>query len=116
MNTEIILKDMKFHAFHGVMEQENKIGGEFTVNLKLDVDFSKAMESDDITDTIDYGMVFNIVKEEMSVSSKLLEHVGGRIIKQIKAKIPGITKVDLELFKDNPPLSGRLTTGIHILN
>lgn len=115
MTSEIILKDMTFHAHHGVMEQEQAVGGEFTVNLRLTTELAKAMETDDIGDTIDYGRIFDIVGSEMAVRSKLLEHVAGRIIKTLSNEFPGITHIDIEIFKETPPLSGQVRAGVHIM-
>lgn len=104
----IELKEMTFHAFHGVMEQERKVGNTYTVDLQLFFDFSQAMQSDDLNDTINYATVYEIIKEEMSIPSQLIEHLGGRIILNLQNKIPKIEKIRLRLAKKNPPMGGDL--------
>ena len=104
VKTSIFLDDVRFHAFHGVMPQERAVGADFTVSLNVGYDFVKAAESDDLTDTISYADLYEVVKAEMEKPSQLLEHVALRIIKAITAKWPQIGTVDLRLAKDNPPM------------
>ena len=54
----IHLKGLKFFAFHGVLPQENKVGAEYTLNLRLKTDFSRASQTDDLNYTINYAEVF----------------------------------------------------------
>ena len=104
----IELKNMTFHAFHGVMEQERKVGNTYTVDLKLYLDLSPAMQSDLLTDTINYAEVGNVIRQEMAVPSQLLEHVAGRIINRIKKDFPCIQSVKIRLAKKNPPMGADL--------
>mgnify|MGYP001535628563 FL=1 len=48
----IFLKGIRFYAYHGVAPQENLIGNEYIIDLKLGVDISKAMQTDEVTDTV----------------------------------------------------------------
>ena len=100
----IILRNVRFHAFHGVLPQERQVGGDFQVNLRVGYPFGKAMESDEVEDTLNYATLFDLVKREMNISSQLLEHVAGRIVKAIVATFPAVTSIDLELIKQNPPM------------
>jgi len=104
----IELKEMIFHAYHGVMEQERIAGNTYRVDLKLFLDLSKAIESDRIEDTLNYADIFNLVKEEMAIPSQLLEHVAGRIVRKIKIEHPDISKVEIRLAKINPPIAGEV--------
>ena len=100
----IILRNVRFHAFHGVLPQERQVGGDFLVNLRVGYPFEKAMESDEVGDTLNYATLFDLVKREMNIPSQLLEHVAGRIVKAIVATFPAVTSIDLELIKQNPPM------------
>ena len=86
------------------MEQERVVGGWFTVSLRLRYDFSAAMESDSLSDTLDYGAVAEVVKREMQTPSNLLEHVADRINRALFASFPGIEEIHLRLTKEAPPL------------
>ncbi|HOV36949.1 MAG TPA: dihydroneopterin aldolase [Dysgonamonadaceae bacterium] len=108
MKTYIELKNMRFHAYHGVFPQEKKTGNEFRVNLKLQVDVSKACLSDSLEDTVNYAAVYDIVKHEMAISSALIEHVAYRIVEQIKNHFPEIETVEIWLAKMTPPVNGEM--------
>src|SRR5665647_1984315 len=81
----IEIEGMEFYAFHGHFEVEKIAGNRFLVNLKIEVDCSKAGRTDHLVDTIDYQKAYLAVKEEMSIPSDLLEHVAQRIINRIKS-------------------------------
>jgi dihydroneopterin aldolase len=104
----IELNNMTFHSYHGVLEQERKVGNEYTVDLKLFLDLSKSMQSDLLEDTINYAEVWNVVKQEMAISSQLLEHVAGRIIQQLRLSFPSIQNIEIRLAKKNPPMGADL--------
>ena len=94
----IHLKGLKIFAFHGVLPQENKVGAEYTLNLRLKTDFSQASQTDDLNYTI------KAVKEEMKIPSRLLEHVIQRIAGRLFHDFPQITEIKIALFKQNPPM------------
>lgn len=95
---------MRFHAHHGVLEQERLTGGDFLVSLSACYPLERATESDNVADTLNYADVYNIVKAEMDVPSKLLEHVAGRIGKKIINVMPQISELTVKLTKVNPPM------------
>ena len=100
----IELKNITFHAYHGVLEQERKVGNTYTIDLKLYLDLSKAMKSDRLEDTVNYAEVWKYVREEMDIPACLLEHIAGRIICRIKNAFPFIQTVEIRLAKKNPPM------------
>ena len=103
-NSTIFLKDIRCYAYHGVAPQENLIGNEYVIDLKLKVDISKAAQTDEVADTVNYAEVHNVIKTEMAIPSKLLEHVGGRIIQKLFETFPDIEEAELRLSKRNPPM------------
>ena len=112
----IELKKMIFHSFHGVTKQERITGNAFRVDLKIHLDLSKAVESDNIEDTINYADIFDVVKEEMAFPSKLLEHVAGRIVGKIRQQYPEISKISIRLAKYHPPVEGEIQEAAVIIN
>ena len=112
----IELKKLIFHAFHGVREEERIMGNKYRIDLKLFLDLSKAMESDHIKDTLDYADIFDLIKEEMSIPSYLLEHAAGRIVRKIKQKYPNISKIKIRLAKINPPIEGDIQEAAVIIS
>lgn len=108
METYILLENVEMYAHHGVFAQETLVGNLFVVNLKLKVDFGSASQSDDLDGTVSYASVFELVKKEMSVPSKLLEHVAGRIVRVLKNEFPKIEQIELKISKRNPPVGGQV--------
>ena len=100
----IRLNGLKFFAYHGVLPQENLVGAMYTVNLRLKTNYLKAAQTDDLADTINYAEVFQAVKAEMQIPSKLLEHVAYRIAKHLIDNFPTIESIDISLYKENPPM------------
>ena len=106
-NTGVIeLEGMEFKAFHGVLESEKMNGNLFVVDFRGEVDMSKAVESDRIEDALDYTLIYNAVKREMSIHSDLLEHIAGRIVKAIAADCPQLVSFSVRVSKRRPPVSG----------
>lgn len=104
MSSKIYLRNVRFHAFHGVLPQEGIVGNDYLVNLVLDYDFSSAMQTDELQGTLNYAEVYQKVREEMAVPSKLLEHVAGRIAHRLFSDFPEIQRLQLSITKVNPPM------------
>lgn len=103
-SSKIFLKDVRFHAYHGVLKQEQMVGNDYLVNLVVNYDFTCAMETDELDETVSYADLFELVKEEMAIPSKLLEHVVGRIEKRIFSEYSSIRDIYLSITKINPPM------------
>ena len=103
----IALEGMTFRAYHGCMKEEQVTGNMFRVDLYLDADTIKPEITDQLADTVDYSKAYKIVKEEMNIPSKLLEHVGRRILNAVKANFPAIDFAEVKVSKINPPVAGQ---------
>ena len=115
MTSYIYLDRIRLFSYHGVGEQETLVGNEFTVNLRLKVDIGRAMQTDDVTDTVSYADVYEAVKTEMAIPSRLLEHVAGRIVNRLFRDFPTIENIELSIEKRNPPMGADVkAAGIEI--
>ena len=103
---KVQVDNIRIYAHHGSLKEETAIGSEYRVDISVDANLSKATESDSLADTVDYVHINHIVKEEMTVPSKLLEHVGKRIIKRIFNEIAIVDKAEVSVSKINPPIGG----------
>ncbi len=113
--TNILIEGLRFHAFHGVMPQENVVGHEYVVDIRLGVDFTEAMMTDELEKTVNYASVYNVIKSEMSVPSKLIEHVAGRIVESVFATFSQVNAIELKLRKINPPMEADChATGVEV--
>lgn len=100
----ILLRDLRFHAFHGVLPQERLVGGNFVVDLRVGYPLAQAMTSDQVDETLNYASLYALVEREMQQPSSLLEHVAGRIAQAIAKTFPEALSIDLTLTKQNPPM------------
>ena len=106
MMGKVILKDIRIYAFHGCMEEEELIGSDYIVNLEVETDMHQPANSDLLKDAVDYVHLNTIVKEEMLIRSRLLEHIAQRIIDRILKQFPMVKNVEVKVAKQNPPIGG----------
>ena len=106
--SKISLKNMEFHAFHGCLEHEQKLGNTFIVSLSMELDTTIAGQTDALDQTLNYQLVYDVVKMQMELPSKLIEHAGQRILDSVFNEFPQIKALKVELSKMNPPLGGKV--------
>ena len=104
----ISIEGMEFFAYHGCFKEEQLIGTKFIIDIFLTVDTKSAEETDNLYETVNYQEVFLLVKKEMQETSKLLEHVGRRILNSVREAFPQVEKATLKIRKMNPPLGGKM--------
>ncbi len=113
---KILVNNIKLYAYHGCLEEEAKIGSWYRVDVEVEGDLAKSSETDELTDTIDYVHLNHIVKEEMSVRSKLLEAVAKRILDRFFIEIAMLDKAHVSIAKINPPIGGNVSEVVVILD
>lgn len=112
----IQVNNIRLYAYHGCLEEESKIGSEYEVNIIVKVNLKKSSKSDTLEDTVDYVHLNHIVKEEMAIRSKLLEHVAERILKRFLDELPMIKKATVAVSKINPPIGGNVKEVVIVLS
>ena len=100
------LTKMTFQMNHGVYEFEHNKNTTFEVNLTIFSDFSVSMQTDQLQDTIDYQVIYDLVSKEMHIRAHLIEHIAHRIIQSIANDFKEIKKLKLKIGKMNPPIQG----------
>lgn len=105
---KIFLKNIRLYAYHGCMDEEEKIGSDYIVNLTVAADLERSSKSDRLLDTVDYVALHSIVKEEMKIRSKLLEHVAERILLRVMKQHASVKKATVMVSKRNPPIGGNV--------
>lgn len=107
------MEGIELWGYHGVYEEENRIGGKYTVDVSLKVADASG-EGDRIESTVNYEIVYRIVRQEMEKRSKLVEDVARRIAKEIKA-VEGVEETEVTVYKYNPAMGGKVwRTGVKI--
>lgn len=105
---KIQVNNIKLYAFHGCLDEEAKIGSEYRIHLEVKTNLQNSAQSDELIDTVDYVHLTFIVKEEMAIRSKLLEHVAKRILDRILIELKMVKKVTISVAKMNPPIGGNV--------
>ncbi len=101
---QIVISDLRVKAYHGVYASERTQGAMFSVTLRLWCHSEDAIYSDDLSDTVDYGTVCDLVNREMAIPSQLLEHVAGRILTALLTTCPRVEQATVSVTKEQPPL------------
>ena len=94
MTGKISLEGLEFHAYHGVYAHERSSGNKFEVDIIVETEFSDSAFHDDLSGTINYEILYAIVKEEMAKPAKLLETVGNAIAEQTLKTFAEAKKVE----------------------
>jgi dihydroneopterin aldolase len=102
----IEVNDIRVFAYHGCLDEEGRIGAQYRVHVSVEGDFSSAEITDKLSETVDYARVTTIVKEQMAIRSKLIEHVARRIMDGLKAEWTAPYRWKVKLVKERPPVHG----------
>ncbi|KAF6169956.1 hypothetical protein GIB67_034348 [Kingdonia uniflora] len=106
---KLILRGLKFHGFHGVKPEENKLGQKFVINMDAWMDLRTAGESDSLPDTVNYTDIYRIVKEAVEgPPHKLLESVAHRIATTTLNKFSQISSVRVKVKKPHAAVHGQI--------
>jgi len=108
MSDQISVEGIECYAYHGCLPEESVIGCRYSVDVYVYSDVSKSFQTDDLDDTVDYVMIYDTVKTEMAIPSKLIEHVTARILVKLEKKIKKFERIDVRVTKYNPPVNGSI--------
>jgi FolB domain len=103
---KVTVKDIRCFSYHGCLDEEAIIGNDYLVDVEMTTDFKESAEQDDLSKTIDYVIVNQIVEQEMAKRSKLIETVGYRILRRLQNESFEFDKNAYRDKKINPPLNG----------
>ncbi len=105
---KISVNNIKIRANHGCWEEEEKIGGDYIVDVAIDINFKDAAANDDLSKTIDYVVVSDVVHREMAIRAKLIETVCARIHSAVKLAFHRDSKVWVRITKLSAPIPGQV--------
>ena len=99
------LQNLLFNAFHGIQEEEKILGNEYVVNVSIEFH-----ERDDvierINETVNYAVLYNIIKKRMSIPTPLLETIVMETGNEIHREFPELKSIFLSIKKMHPPIEG----------
>jgi len=105
---KIKLKGLSFYGYHGLFPEENRLGQRFIVDVTLYTSVQKAGTTDEMKHSIDYGSVYNIVKQTVEGEAKnLIEAVAETIAEQLFENFSAISACTVEVTKPHPPIDGQ---------
>ena len=99
----ITVEGIRVFAYHGHLPEEEKLGGHFMVNVWVTTDTTEVEKTDDLSDTVDYVKIIEIVKKQMAIRSNMIEHPARRIADTI-LPLNKVQKVKVEVQKIAPPI------------
>lgn len=103
---KILVEGIKLFGYHGCLDEEGKIGTDYRVDVAVWGNLTPAANTDSLDETMDYVIINRIVKEEMLIRSKLIEHVAQRILNRLLDEMPPVQKAKIKLSKLYPPING----------
>jgi dihydroneopterin aldolase len=104
---KIILKNMAFFGYHGVLDEEKALGQKFYVDLELFLDLKKAGMTDNLEETVSYAEVYQLVKELITETRfNLIEALAENIAAQILLNFEKIQEVTVIIRKPEAPVPG----------
>jgi len=103
----IVLAEMVFFAYHGVRPEERALGQRFVVSLEVDLDLRRAGATDELAETVDYGALYQAVRQAFeSPPCRLLEAAAERVAQAALATSPRIRAARVEVRKPGAPIAG----------
>lgn len=107
MQNIIRIKKAAFYGYHGVLSEEQTVGGKFEADVDLYTDFSKAAIDDNLSETIDYHKVYKFIyKLALEDKHYLIESLATKIANELLLNFKELQKVCVRVRKNNPPLGG----------
>ena len=100
----ITLDSLRFYAYHGAEPQEDIVSAWYTVDITIKTDATDAILNDNLSGTINYAKVAEIIKQQMQIRSALLEHAAGRIANALLTEFSAINSLTVKVCKENPPV------------
>ena len=108
MKALIELENMEFRAGHGCYDLEKIVGNRFVVDVAIEVEVGTAAANDDLSKSINYLTVYELVREQMAITSNILENVAKRIADTLRSNFPEIERATVKVSKLAPPLGGKI--------
>ena len=106
MPDKIILEGMQFYGYHGVNPEERVLGQRYVVDLTVDIDLSRAGETDRLEDTVSDARIYRSVRAVMEGEPRnLLESAAQAIADRVLSEFP-VDAVSVTVKKPNPPVRG----------
>ena len=109
MTDRIRLNDMVFYGYHGVLPEERTLGQRFVASVELRTDLRAAGMTDDLTQTVNYAEVYDIVRDVVTGAPfRLIESVAERIALHVLDGYPMVESITVGIRKPEVPIAGSI--------
>lgn len=102
----IRLVNMRFYGYHGVDDSERRLGGKFALDVELVRDLNAAGRTDDLTQTVDYKAVYDLVRRVEAGKNYLLLEALAHDVAEAILKHFAADEVTIRARKQSVPLGG----------
>jgi dihydroneopterin aldolase len=103
--TRITIKNAHYYAYHGVLEEERKLGGRYEVDLIMDYDAKAAIVRDDVNYALNYELAMYCISEVMTGESySLIETIANEILNSVMEKFESLQEATVKVRKINAPM------------
>ncbi|MCX7572010.1 dihydroneopterin aldolase [Tumebacillus sp. DT12] len=105
----IYLNGLEFYAYHGVFDEENRLGQRFSADVVFYLSTKEAGESDDLSKTVNYASAYEVIKSILDGQPvQLVETLCERIAAALLEQFALVQQVRVRVNKPNPPIPGIL--------
>lgn len=104
---KIVMKNLAFYGYHGVLPEENTLGQKFFIDIELYADLKKAGITDSVENTVHYGIAYEIVKDIVENKRfKLIEALAENIADSLMNEFKMIDEAVVLVKKPEAPVKG----------
>jgi 7,8-dihydroneopterin aldolase/epimerase/oxygenase len=106
MSDRIFVSGLVLHAYHGVGDDEGRVGQQFLVDLVLDLDLAAAARSDRLADTVDYADLVEVSSRAFCAKRyRLVEAAAGAVADAVLAAFPRVSRLQVTVHKPHAPIA-----------
>lgn len=106
---EIRLTNIRVFGYHGVLEEERRLGQRFEIDVAFRLPPGHRVHDDDLSSTVDYSAVYaRVMTLAQGEPFRLIESLADAIAQRLLADFPLIHEIDVEVRKPAAPISGPL--------
>lgn len=107
MMDKIIMENMVFYGYHGVLQEEKVLGQKFYVDAELYLDLKESGKTDDLNLTVSYADVYETIESIMTKEKfDLLEALSHKVCGEILSSFEKIDSLILKIKKPSAPVAG----------
>lgn len=104
---KIILHQMEFYGYHGVLPEEAVLGQKYIIDITVELFLQKAGQTDQLSDTINYSELYQIAQQvTQGERYQLIETIAEKIAGQVLQQFLGVSSVEVKVHKPTPPMPG----------